>query len=148
MAKIKIQAAARLKATRRRRLRAKTAPVIDQDFVDICIPTIFRGTHPVTTMSQREKVDLRLPYPYAEVWRTEILGHILYVSVNAETYQLWCCVFADVRRCAPDVDTTRAFISSINFGVADRKMQDCIMDAFDQTKKRIARWLSSIEKQS
>lgn len=145
---IKILAAARLLATRRRRLKAR-AVAVDQTALDLLMPVIFDHAKPVQHMMQSEKVKLRLPYPYGEIWSTSLYGNAVYVSASAEAGQLWVCAFFCNSGYHPLPDASvpmQSFVQPIAFnGGAER---DAISAAYEKVQPRITKWYLSLKDES
>ncbi len=131
-----------LRAAQRLKHYLKSRASVDQDTLELLIHSLFSNVRPVSNMSQREKVDMRLPFPYAEVYRTDIMDNMMYVSVNADTYQMWCCVFVNSR--IHKTSAHRAFVQDIHFGVAGKTAKQAMLDAQSAVNKRIAKWLETI----
>lgn len=145
---IKIQAATRLKATkktRKRKLRAKKEeidPSSIQNIIDLIAPSVFSYAEPYKDLTQRDKVRLRLPFPYTDVWKVGRGAQTMLVSISAFTGQLWCCAFRKEHELDLSSTYSRPFVQDVFF--TDKPLKESIAEAFSQVRPRIIRWLHSL----
>jgi hypothetical protein len=135
---IKIEAIARLQVI------AQTD--LDQNMLDLLMPSFFDDLHPVN-LPQRERVRLRVPYSHSQpaIWVVPLFGTNALIAVDAEAQQLWLTVFlAEVdHNEIPANMPCKSFVQTVLFGHNKKQEKEAISEAFEHVKKKVISWLAS-----